>query len=255
MKRNSKYLLGTIAFLGLTIGLFQNCTNSKLRFKNFQSSAKQMEGASGHGSGYDGKLDPGLLVQQDAAQTCYLSDGTPTHVKSMIRVHEAGDLSYFDSCREENPQKIESKELVFLYESVVVYGGELFRSEEKVPTEKEPRPFLIGTCIFEDLEAPNQDGAVLNVQVNVLESNGKPFVETIIEEIEGKAPQIVEFELSEPFVFENKREWLKVNVESLSYELGIYQDRLLQTPVSMTLVVQGREQRIQTSRQDACWFP
>ncbi|MCB0363745.1 MAG: hypothetical protein H6624_08270 [Bdellovibrionaceae bacterium] len=255
MKRNSKYLIGTIAFLSLTLGLFQNCTNSKLRFKNFQSSAKQMEGASGHGSGYDGKLDPGLLVQQDPSQTCFLKDGTPTHVKSIIRVHSEGNLSYSDNCREENPQNIDSKDVIFLYESVVVFGGDLYRAEEKVPTNEEPRPHLLGTCMFRELEEPIQGGALLNVQVNVLEENGNPFVETIIEEVEGNGPHIVEFEPAEPSVFEDKLDWLKLLVDSFNYELNIYHDRLKQKPVELTILVRGSERRVLAERQDACFFP
>lgn len=109
--------------------------------------------------------------------------------------------------------------------------------------------------MFRELEEPIQGGALLNVQVNVLEENGNPFVETIIEEVEGNGPHIVEFEPAEPSVFEDKLDWLKLLVDSFNYELNIYHDRLKQKPVELTILVRGSERRVLAERQDACFFP
>ena len=256
MGRKINYVLTISVLLGLVLGAFQNCSNSKLRFLNQSSNNKQMTGASGHGSGYDGKLNPGRFLRQENGHNCQLTDGTNTNVRSMIRVYEDGNINYFDSCREENPQPVEESSLTFLYESVVVFNGEAFQQEEgalgSVPDVDEF--ILLGTCFFENIEEPNFDGALLSAQVSYYESvqNNNIVVDTVFTEMEGDVPQTVAYPLAEAMDYINGNSTFYLNViNPYSLEMGI--DDRPSGITDLSLHIEGRG-LVRTSALDVCTF-
>ena len=215
-----------------------------------------MDGASGHGSGYDGKLDPGLFVQQDPDTSCYLRDGTETRVKSMIKVHRTGEASYYDSCREENPKDVAEGELSFLYGSVVVYQGEAFNAEDEVPTTANPTPILLGACIFDQIEEPNFDGAVASAQISVFQddNSNSVIVKTTITELERSELQTVNLPDRAASLYQNSPTSLQLSVGANPTELDIHTPDKGTGLTELSLLVEGRLDSVNTTDTNVCNF-
>ena len=242
--------------LVLIVG-FQNCTESHLRFHpEGSSSNKYMGGSTGHGSGYDGKLDPGLFVHQDPEHLCRLGDGTETRVKSMIRIHPLSGIHYFDSCREENPQPVDERELTFLDGSVLVFKGQAFGREKLVPTLLDPSPILSGTCIFPNLEEGNFDGAVVSAQVSVyndLNSNNLN-VRVFYIQVQGFLLQsaVLPDRVADSFV--NSTSALQLTVGISPVELDVSTPTKTTGVTDLFMKVVGRSAPVAGTAKDVCNF-
>ncbi|MCB0367400.1 MAG: hypothetical protein H6624_00880 [Bdellovibrionaceae bacterium] len=174
--------------LGISITLCLGCSTDGMVKSSASSGTPNppnslTEAGGGHGSGYDGKIHPGLYVHQEPENTCYLEDGSASHVTSMVRVYADDSINFFDSCREENPLPIQEADVKALSETTVEYQSQIFEYSDSVPRFAGPPPppppppppvekveaRLMGVCHFRDLDPPNFVGALTNLRTAVYE--------------------------------------------------------------------------------------
>ncbi|MCB0386087.1 MAG: hypothetical protein KDD43_11900, partial [Bdellovibrionales bacterium] len=185
----------------------QACEKNRLSFDSRPSTAEgprqEIGGGSGHGSGYDGKPNPGLYVKEDKGQTCDLGGGQSTHVVAMIRVDVKGPINYYSTCREESPTSLNESDIKVLSENELEYLGSLFGlvdvlpviPVEPPPPIPPPNPVRIGGCQFFSLEEPNQEGALINIFVDIYKDQGTGAITSrvVIDEIRGGSMQETRF--------------------------------------------------------------
>ena len=235
-----------------------------------EAPPKQLVGNnSGHGSGYDGKLIPGLFVKEDKNKTCYLDDGEATHVEAMIRIYDDYTISYFDSCREEDPLEVQESEITVLSDEEIEYKSVAFQATEEIPTFVEPPPIVeppppppppkqLGECHFEGIEDPMMVGALINLHLRVFEDQEtkKTFsitkVDEVVNEVGGQAR--TKFPDANVMIERLGGNNLRLDTRSPAYDLEVIIHDLISGDAEMSVRLRNNPFFIRTFRPGACDF-